>query len=286
MASFELGLISDRAANVVHRMDTVTGAYLGSFGQNFLNAPGGVVLDQANNTAYVADTNRVTLWNYNTGDYLGTFATGGGVVTSFSRNPQDGSFNITTFNGVRRFSSAGVLIRTYTATGGLPYQCGLLANDGNYYVSANGGGAFRLEWQNPATGALVGGTNWAADRYIPTVGNTYINLFTVGSANVVERDTLNNAVGGVTVANSSGQVSLTGGAFGHNGLLYVVGKSSANPAVGAIRKVDMTAGTFGNLYGQGFLVDPSGIAIVVAPEPGSLGVLALGAAWMLRRRRG
>lgn len=287
-ASFELALISDRTANVVHRMDPVTGAYLGSFGQNFLNNPGGVVLDQANNTVYVADTNRVTRWNYNTGDYLGTFATASGTVTSFSQNQSDGSLNVTSGGGIKRYNTAGTLIRTYTSTSGFAYQSGILANDGFYYVSTRTGSNRRLDRFNASTGVFISSQQWFADRYVPRTGNTYVNLFSNAAApspSYVEVDTLNSGAALSAFDTTIALREVSGGAFGHNGLLYVVGLDAAAPTRGGIIKFDLVSSTSGSVYGTSFLQNPSGIAVVVAPEPGGVFALALGATLILRTRR-
>ncbi|MCE9558455.1 MAG: hypothetical protein K8R88_05840 [Armatimonadetes bacterium] len=287
-ASFELALISDRTANVVHRMDPVTGAYLGSFGQNFLNAPGGVVLDQANNTVYVADTNRVTRWNYNTGDYLGTFVTNSGAVTSFSQNQSDGSFNIATSGGIRRYTMGGSFIRTYTSTSGFGYQSGLLANDGFYYVNTHTTTSVRQDRLNAGSGALIETRTWACDRYLPLGGNNYINLYSYGVApasNYYEVDTLNSGPINTGAFLISAIKDVSGGAIGHNGIVYAVGLDAAVTTRGAICKIDPVALSNGSAYGTSFLQNPSGIAVVVAPEPGGVFALALGATLILRTRR-
>ncbi|MCE9557449.1 MAG: hypothetical protein K8R88_00715, partial [Armatimonadetes bacterium] len=72
LASYELALVADFWGKKIDRYDPVSGAYLGSFGGNFLVNPSDVSVDQTNGLAYVADQgdSRMSVFNYSTGELV------------------------------------------------------------------------------------------------------------------------------------------------------------------------------------------------------------------------
>jgi len=85
-ASYELMLVSDPVEGVIHRLDPVSGAYLGSFGKGFITDVRSVAVNPANGLAYVYDAlqNKVLSFEYSSGLYRSSFSTAGLVTFTTS----------------------------------------------------------------------------------------------------------------------------------------------------------------------------------------------------------
>jgi len=272
-ASFDLCLVSDSGTDSVHRIDPITGAYLGSFGGGFLVDPKGVAIDQSINTAYVIDGSRLSLWNYNTGEFKTSFNIGE-VGTSLTR-ASDGTLLVASAFGLHRYSTTGVLSLTY---GSGVVDAGILGPDGQIYVAS---GTNTLNRYKLTTGALIGTQSWQADRFAYLNGDQVLNAY---GATFLEVDTLNNGATASTSPGTSLLTSATGVAAGHGGMAFMVG-TTATANVGGLVREDMNTGTFGTLIGTAYLQNPTGLANVVAPEPGTLAGIATALGMLTLRRR-
>lgn len=290
-ASYDLALVTDSGTDTVHRLDPVTGAYFGSFGGGILSDPRGVVVNQSLGVAYVLDaTSRISAWNYSTGAFVTSFNSDV-IGAKFLTGNADGTLNVTGTTLARRFSTSGATLATYTRNGTLDTQLGILLRDGLFYLSTRTGVSRSLERFNYATGAFVGANGWLADRLTPIQSIGAANTFNAyvsgtGTSVALELDAMNNGPtlsGLVTTALID---TVAGVAPGHGGMMFVLGRDSTTPTRGGIVRFDMntlTAATV--LVGTGQIVTPTGIANVVAPEPGTIAALGLGALVLLRRRR-
>lgn len=288
-ASFDMALVTDAGTNSVHRIDPINNVYLGAFGGGILSNPRGVVVNQLLNRAYVLDSaSRISVWNYNTGAFLTSFSVniiGAKLLTGNS----DGTLNVTGTAVVSRLSATGTPLTTYVRSGTLDTQQAILMNDGFFYLSTRNTTNQSLERFNYATGAFLGASNWLADRIapIPAVGGANaFNAYAIGSDVLLELNFMN---GGPTFVDSDFTPLIdrvAGIASGHGGMTFVVGRDRTTPTRGGILRVDANSLTAGpTLAGTAQIVNPTGIATVVAPEPATMLALGGGFALLLRRRR-
>lgn len=289
-ASFELVLVTDFTGNTsaVRRFDGVSGISLGSFGEGILIQPTGIVLDQANNLAYVNDAptislGRVSKWNYNTGEFLGSFTYVRSGATSFGRNP-DGTLNLVGPTTANRINTSGVVLATYNAPANTSFSDALQASDGTMFLMGqNSGGSGRLNSYNYTTGTLLGTNSWFADHAMRLSGAFVANGYVFSGATTLERDSWS---GSSVTSFSFTQLALSsvnGIAAGHNNIGYVLGGFGTGSL---IQRVDLNNTLFvaGSTFGTG-LTNAKGIAVVVAPEPISLTMLLPGLIVVMRRRR-
>jgi len=300
-ASFELLMVLDYGTKSVHRFDSNSGAYLGSFGGGYFNNPQGLIMDRALNRAYVYDSTYglYRAFDYNTGEHVSDFAgygngfqcfgglPGGNILAGYLGGAAYELSNSGVGLGYRYTlpvsGSSGVALgstvhssgRILTWTGALDnsahmsiqvlgttlsstatYQSSVITNMGTYFTQAQ---------------IAVGGNNGAV---VNTVGN--IQYFTTPSDG-------SSVTLGSNISLTSYLTGPRGVAYGHGSTLYVSGINASNAAQGRILRTTHGFG-FGTTFGEGILVNPGQMAIVVAPEPGTWAALGLGALTLMRRR--
>lgn len=254
----------------------MTGAYLGSFGKGLMNdGAAGIALDTASNRAYIAQfgSSTVQVWDYNTGVLLnewvcnsnpfqiarlasGNLLIGGGssasiytATGSFVSNLEvsGGVYGVAT-DGSNMLVTNGIAIRSYNSAGVLQAS---VSESTNYTLTIRGG---RVYW-----GTASGGVSMRS-RSATTLGG-----FTSQSVGAL----------------SSGVYLPT--AFGHASTLYTSGTLTGGTSAGIARFNVLTGAS--SSFGAGIVHDARGMAIVLAPEPGSWVALGLGAIALMRRRR-
>lgn len=283
MASFELLLVSDSGSDTIRRFDPVSGAAFGSFGGGFLVDPVGVAVNTVLGEAVVADAGgrRITYWNYNTGEYLRTSIVPSGV-TYLNQNP-DGTVNLAYSNRVVRYGwGFGSPIATYAGASGLTVQQGMLQADGRLYVSHRDSVNVAYRWHDAPTGALIGTTNWVADRTV-AIGSHSVNVYASTTSVAFEVDIHGNGPFFQFASFLSGYDAVAGVAAGHGSAAYAAVRSTGG--TWEVRRYDALANVVMPGFAVGQLTTPTGMAIVVAPEPASLVALGLGALALMRRRR-
>lgn len=290
-ASFDLALISDSGTDSIQRYDPISGTYLGSFGGGILVDPKGVVVNQAQNRAFVLDaTARISTWDYNTGEFISSFNLVG-IATYMNAN-SDGTLNIALADRVRRITQGGAFLTEYVRNGTFGVQQGIVGGDGFFYMSTRTGDSPRLE-RFTASGTFLAGVTWVADRVlsVPTSGTpsgsvyNAINAFEYGGSMSIEYDHLDFGPSGVMFTNTTVLSNPSGIAPGHAGMTYIAGKIRATPTQGGVLRFDRTTGVIGTAFGQATLQNPTGIATVVAPEPGTMIALGIGIGALLRKRK-
>lgn len=292
-ASFDLSLVTDAGTNSVHRIDPITNAYLGSFGGGFLSSPRGIAINQSLQRAYVLDaTSRVSVWNYNTGEFVSSF-NANVPGASFLNANSDGSLNIAGSTFVRRFSVSGSTLATYTRSGAFNIQQGIRLQDGQFYLSTRTGDSRAFERFNYTTGAFIGSSSWLADRVIPMSGSfdasptaNALTAYAFGGTVFAELDSINNGPIGGVFTSITLLDTVVGLAEGHGGMSFVLGRDKNTPTRGGILRFDRNTLTVGpTLAGTANIVNPTGLANVVAPEPGTMIAVGVGLAALARRRR-
>lgn len=286
-ASYELILVSDQGSDSVRRFDPYSGAAFGSFGAGYLVDPKGVAVDRTSGEAVVLDGpsgQRLSYWDYSTGvlkraEYVAPGA-------SFLNQNPDRTINLTYANRVARHQFSGGLMQNYGGAAGIQVSHGMLQGDGLFYVAQRNGDTTTLayRWHNAATGALIGETGWFADRTVAGPGNVSFNVFKVPGLNrlQLERDVVNSGPVGFTPLSLDGYTAVSAVAIGHWPIGYATIRTTGG--VWEISRVDVQGAFALAPFAVGGMIDPTGMAIVVAPEPASLAALGIGLIALARRR--
>ena len=293
-ASFELMMALDRTDKVVHRYDSETGTYLGSFGAGYLQNPIGMVINQATNTAFILQDRTdggldyVTRLDYNTGAFLGTIQ-----ISSFNAASigilNDGRLMSSMIGSdISLLSSTGTeaawVSSPSTVTSGTYSGVAQDAFGNLYGIHANG---VIYGWANPFTGANGAQPSFilGAPGALVTRGQLAARGNWMAAGNLSTLFFARTAPGGgfsLTSGVNTIYSNIRGVAIGHENLMYAAGQTGASS--GSISRYDQF-GNFAGSFGAGQLKDPIALSVVVAPEPGTMAALGLGLAALLRRRK-
>lgn len=284
MASFDMILVADQTNSRIHRIDGDTGTYLGSFGSNILVIPNAITIDQSTSTAYVGDASSgLVAFNYNTGQVLA-------VNRAFTNYADlalraDGGFVRTTGAGVATASLTGSTGTLYSGAGTGSFKGVGVDGTGDVIGSdITNGRIFR--WNPSGFAAPEGSTG--AGTFLGVSGgsargNTYVSLRADGRASTANTQSLSVVNNGVVAAGT--WTSAADFAFGHEGFGWGVGTGTGGTR---LQRYADNNGVYSPI-GTGFVVSqigtPTSIAVVVAPEPGTMLALGAGVALMLRKRR-
>lgn len=290
-ASFDLVLISDSTNGVIHRVDGATGTYLGSFGRTVLISPQAVALDQANQRLWVGDMSAgLVAINYNTGEPISQNlnytvfhdmaltpdgsqilrTSGVNNISAMTRisNPVNGNTGAANY----QFSSNG----TGTAVG--------VDSTGDYIVSDRANN--RVTRFNPngtlEASSLIGSFNHTSKGTV--VGNQMLAMTSAGIMLSINTQSFTTSSGLTPSGSWTAAIDV---AAGHPGWVWGLGRDATQTR---LQRYAVLPGS--NVYspvGQAILLpqiaSPTSLAVVVAPEPGTMTALALGGAALLRRRR-
>lgn len=292
LASFELMLVADSGNDEVDRYDPETGTYLGSFGRGYLITPTYISINQATNTAFVGDSglNRVVMFNYNTGAYMGSFSAP--VTPNIVRALSNGQVVVSAGGATNsvRMSTAGTVLQTINTSG---FSVAGIAQTGDGTVWFLGGDSSTHTLHSSTIGSATATlrSSWSSlnglpPGYLSGYGN---QLSMIEKTSYPSHRLTSIGVSGTSIT-SLQHVNITesmlspssGTAIGHNGIVY--GWIQLSLSTGKLyRYMPGAAGaTFTTLTNT---TTAESMAIVVAPEPASMVGLALGAAFLARRRR-
>jgi hypothetical protein len=287
-ASFEMMLIADNGSGLgqghIKRFDPENGVYLGEFGRGFMGQITGMCLDQANGKIYVAET---------TGSYAAInefdYSTGARTRVLYSASP---------FRIVGMFINNGNLYGFDPFPGSSLLFGYELSTSASFYVQAVG-------ISNVRDAAVVNGKV----RVASAAGISSFALATP-SALTVDMGGDYSAVSAGRWQTFSGTVTGTLAApTTGNSIFY--GTQNALTASGTKIAIDQSHDAVYTLYSpsagvyniarssnwypfpsysssvvaNGYLVNPVDMAIVVAPEPGSMIALGAGVLALVRRRK-
>lgn len=301
-ASFELMYVADAGTTTkgIHRFDPVSGAYLGRFGQTSLINPRAVAVGPQGHV-YVLDVaytytnfgSRVRVFNGSTGEIISSTA----IDWSFAQN----SKIAVDANGRVAVTSWDVYSAPYTlmydpngAYSGYFYgttagYAGAVAYMDSAAIFTSTSGVTVSASINPAPGTQLnvgptfsfsGGAN---SVHMSVNGNRGL----IGTGGVFSWFVRNgNALSQLAVGSVPGINSISGVGLGHANIGHAVGYSTAAPTDFRISSFDATTGdALGYVSYGSLLQNPVDAAIVVAPEPGTLAVIACGLAGIVKLRR-
>jgi len=283
----------------VMRYDPQTGAQLGYFGAGFLSGNiGGITADRASGRAWVQTGSAVTVFNYNTGAYMGRFSINAVVSAGLNYNSATDILSLGAGGGDGIFASnytgSGTLLGSYgvgySATGamlkpgastyflwdvvaaGTTVRASAYNSSFAYLSSANAGYNFGGLTNNSGS---YGSAFWGDYFYgMSFVGSTFTlqRVLTNGTGFVAGTVTNINTIPTVPVGNANM-------AAGHGDLIYVRSGNTLNMYSAS------TNAWIGSQVVPISNANAAGMALIIAPEPGTWAALGLGAIAMMRRRR-
>lgn len=290
--SYELLLVVDATTKSVHRFDTASGAYFGSFGAGLLNAPTSIAVDKASGMAFVRDGNEVLGFDYSTGRHfldiavptraaLGMATHGGKLLVAGGTLSSVLLYDIATGAALGSWATPGIS-RTdlvTVANNGYAYAYGEQSAGGSWcdavdlstgvatYVFSSS--TTNIAHQGSALGSVFG-YQWDP--------SSYARWTTLPGGPVAPASPFIVSFG--SYLNAAGQKGMTAG---HSDV-YVSGRILSDPTRGTITRFN-SLGTYRGQFGSTYLYDPVSMACVVAPEPASWAALALGGLALCKRRR-
>lgn len=300
-ASFDLMFMSNYATQQIHRYDPQNNLYMGAF--DTVGQTTSIVVDQSRSELYGLTEGafgygiaRYNLW---TGAYLGMVALPNtwGVPASMSSG-NTGEVLISAGLDVFRvnpISGSTIGSPLYYSDRSFSYttRAGYLS-EGNYLLYGNSDGTL---WSNDYAMAIAPNGSWHGSYIVPGAHSSNIprDVVTRGNESMIISQTPStwtlNYLSRITSTSFASQTLWDSGTtrsmryaeFGHNANGYVTYANTTNSTMG-IRSFGTVLGNLGPERTLSFTNRIDGSAIFLAPEPGSLGVLAAGLVLMLRMR--
>lgn len=288
LASFDLILVSDLSKNCIHRYDGDSGAYLGSFGQNFVNGPRGLALDQANQRVIVESATGISTFNYNTGQHISTnpvFANGRDLAllgTNYYRG-----FSITSSSAMGRIVNYQTsTFQTVYNAGSVGTWTGITASSGTskpYSVDLDTGRVGR--WNVSVTSGLEAVTSNTVIR--SGLGSNASFVIGVGDDGaMVSVNASSMAVTTGFVPTGTAWTDGIDAAFGHGTTAWALGTTAGGTILQSYAQNPSSLLFQGlNRFSASQVTSPQSMVVVVAPEPMSMSGLALGTLALLKRRK-
>lgn len=299
-ASFEMMLAGDEFGRI-HRYDPQNGVYLGNFGNFQIGSVSSIVADSTTNTAFAYDGSTVHRMNYNTGAYLGGFNRNG--TTSFDLM-SNGNLLVSTANTFQILDPISGAVIQSVSTGLAAVYKAIELSDGSINVLGYNFGAtdyqfFMLRYASPTASPSfesLGLISYSSPNSIPNGYGEYLGTSTVSwslqsdnfaPANLRRYDAsgtstlVNASLSGQFMANSSGMT--------HTGSLVTFGSRGTtgnyahhlNYLVPGNNNVWQTSSNAA-FYSAGQI---RSVAVVIAPEPGTMLALAGSSLVVFLRKR-
>lgn len=290
-ASFDMLLQSDNdtvLGDHIDRYDPVSRVYLGSFNV-FNGAPTSIAASSARGLAFVrSGSSNIDVFNYSTGEYVRTFFMAGSNLVLNSA--QDRLFSVA--NGLVNSISLDTWVQSSTFVSGVTFSSALyVSTTGRYLIADDTSQNIR---SFSPTGALISTVSYSGYSTVKQValransGSSSVNQFrmTTGTTGVLYGFSEQVSSGALSNASTiiSGYNGPTGVVDAHEGL-WTVGTRTSAPTVMTVTRMN-TAGFLGAPFALSQTSITTGTsAIVLAPEPGTVTALVLGAGALIRRRR-
>lgn len=291
-------LLSNASTQKIHRYDPVNNAYLGAI--NTIGTTSSLVVNQTDGEVYGLTSgpggygiSRYNIWS---GAYLGTVAVTSayGAPTAMGKGANGEvllSCNLDIIR-VNPLTGAQVGSSIYYTDRHFSYPKRAAAyGTSNYVVTGNSDGAvwgsdytMVLSSAGFALGSygLSGGQASSYPRDIVARGTTALGIYSTPSQSQLVYHTGTSLVSSVVDTYNTSRLPVFA-EFGHGDDAYVVG-TNVTAANMYVRRYGLTLFNSGPENTISFTNQVDGTAIFLAPEPGSLSALALGAFALLRRR--
>ncbi len=298
-ASFEMMLIPDKnitsgSSYKVHRFDPTNGSYFGSFQVPSTTADFRIAAGYATGLAYFADTTFLRAYNYSTGELKQRVTVGANDLTLSNDGLKLYAANRTN-NTIAVYDARTLVLSGTLTVSGATAITRINMDDFGYLqvIDAVGKKAFVV---NPTTSAVLGSaafdagttsvgqlsksrfidSKWGYGLFVRNGSTTIPGLFWSYSQSVAFFGGWNSIGIGLS--------TMTGIAAGHDGVYYV-GNDSTNASLTRVRHFEAASGLEEFSFTTSIVVKPGEVAVVVAPEPGSLLALLGGVALLTRGRR-
>jgi len=290
-ASFDLVCVLDVTNRKIHRIDGDSGLYLGSINDISIDART-ISLDSATGRIYVAEFNYgFSVYDVSTGRLLGT---------NWNPTPTNGTFgfnnNFLYSNGSQIQSFADVAINPFansttfvTLSSAVVPNLTALTRVGNIVYALDNANKrlYQVNATTPSSSSpflnLVAGVAYSNKMAVD--GNYFYQVSTTGVLHSVNSGNFSNVVNYFPTGVGANFTNVTGIVGAHLGTQYVVGTTaSGNQVVRTFRNSQ------GQLFGRKLYTIPglgsvNDVAVMVAPEPGSMLALGAGLAFLAKRRR-
>lgn len=303
-ASFELMLVqaglSDPGTglNRVHRVDPVSGVNLGSFVIGPQSR--GLAASVTRGELYTIDINgNLRVFDYSTGLRKRQAYVGLGNITDFVIGPGGNSLLIansssfvyrydldsTNFATAGASTSSGSITRVaYNATNNYVY--GLNASFSRVDAFSPSGSTWGLIQSEVIASGL--GTTFGQMTYTLAQPGTTFGSLTFGTNTLMNFQYVTPAGQfpgfGSFAISQNGHSSIDTTAASHNGY-YQIGRDSSNSSLIRISEQDLNGYTMNTVTLSGVNGGVRNVATVLAPEPGSMAILGVGLAALLKRRK-
>lgn len=285
-ASYDLVFAADDGTDSIHRFDGGTGTYLGSVGAGLLQDPSGVAIDRDTNTLFVTAANGIFLFNLWNGTLMNAEFTYGNKATRWA----PGEFLFTQPSPANFLGGARTGISGWYNGANLPLPAQFTGID----VRGAGPGA-QLILANATSNRVevhsftgFGGTTSALQFYYLPGGTFPVDVTSNQDSymGVLADGRVFRGYYGTqpTTYGLNDLIAATAISYAHNDVFYAAGYNSSGSGTlqrGAFRMGGQNLGQFG----QGILVNPRAVAVIAAPEPGTMIAVGAGLAALVSRRR-
>lgn len=303
-ASFELMLVQSALADPgttlrrVHRVDPVSGVNLGSF----VIGPEsqGLAASISRGELYTIDVNgNLRVFDYSTGLRKRQAFIGTTQITDFIIGPGGDSLLIANGTGsIYRYdlNSTNFVLPAAVTSSGLISR--LAYNATHNWIYGLNTPLGRVEGFSPSGNSWI---NTQSEGYAPGLGGTFgqmtyrsasyasFGTLTLGTNTLMNFQFVNDITGefsgfGSQAVGETGHSSIDTTAASHNGY-YQIGQDLFDSSLIRITERDLLGYTMNTVTLSGVNGGVRNVATVLAPEPGSMAILGLGLAALLKRRK-
>ncbi len=280
-ASFELALLTTAGSNAITRVDPENRVVLGSFGANRLINPRAIAARSAGSEAYILNSfgaggSRITVMNYFTGATIREFSVNAGPSVFDLELRSNGEVFVTNGSSILRYSATGALIQTISGS-----ETYTSVSYSEFYDEVYGHSATNTRLFSGNTGTSFGftpGSNMSGANASQGSGVTM-----GGDGQNLRR--FNHSSFTYISTTFTGMNSINAVGYGHGNTAYAAGFGTGGGST--ITTFDTNLNRLSEPWnlaaggGNGI----TGIAVVTAPEPGTMLALGAGIAAILRRKR-
>jgi len=287
-ASFEMALVGDATNHCIHRIDPVTGAYLGSFGQGRISTPSAIYADRATGSCYVYDASIgfLSQFEYSTGLLVQSRGVGGFVGTPYYQLAKlnDGTLalSVSSFGIVRYAADLNMVGSIGGSYSGLALVNGVYTT---YNSSTHKYAKVDFTNINPLVTDYSNSLTLVNPGQIGSMGSSFGAQIEGAGANRLRLFDGGSIYGNVRSFATLTTLLAFGKGHGNGCYMFGTGASGATVMQRSMLNEILQGGDLDSIS-YSSIGTVSSMSMVVAPEPGVFAGLGLGlTALMLRRRR-